>query len=82
MATIREGNQTVLIIVDVQVGVVRTAWDTPRVIGNILLAVGKARAQGVPVLWVQHADKDLLAGSPDWEWVPELVPSDGEVRIL
>lgn len=81
MSTIRDGNKSVLVVVDVQVGVVRTAWDTPRIIGNINLAIGKARAQGVPVLWVQHADKDLASSSPDWEWVPELVPAEGEIRI-
>ena len=62
-------------------GVVRTAWDVPRIIGNIQFAVEKARAQNIPVIWVQHADNDLVSGSPDWEWVPELLPAEGEVRI-
>ena len=35
MATIRESNHSALLVVDVQVGVVRTAWDVPRIIGNI-----------------------------------------------
>jgi nicotinamidase-related amidase len=81
MATIREGNKSALLVVDVQVGVVRTAWEAPRIISNILLAVEKARAQGVPVIWVQHADNDLVSGSPDWEWVPDLLPAEDEVRI-
>jgi nicotinamidase-related amidase len=81
MATIRSGNRSALIIVDVQVGVVRTAWETGRIIQNIRLAVEKARRAGVPVLWVQHADDDLVSGSPDWEWVPELDPAAGETRI-
>lgn len=81
MATVREGNQAILLIVDVQVGVVKTAWDAPRVIHNIARVVQRARAQAVPVIWVQHADDHLAHGSPEWQWVPELVPAAGELRI-
>ena len=81
MATVREGNQPVLLVVDVQVSVMGDAWDAPRVIGNVAKAVERARASGVPVIWVQHSDKDLVHGSADWQWVPELKPADGEIRI-
>lgn len=81
MATVREGNQLVLLIVDVQVGVMNESWDAPRVIKNVALAVERARAQGVPVIWVQHASDDLVYGSPPWRWVPELVPAPGEPLI-
>ncbi len=82
MASIREGGQAVLVVVDVQVGVMRTAWDAPRIIHNIVSAVEKARKQAVPVIWVQHSDDELVYGSPDWNLVPELVPAEGEVRIF
>jgi nicotinamidase-related amidase len=82
MASIREGGQAVLVIVDVQVGVMRTAWDAPRIIQNIVGAVEKARKQAVPVIWVQHSDDELVYGSPDWNLVPELAPAEGEVRIF
>jgi nicotinamidase-related amidase len=65
----------------VQVGVVASAWDAPRVVRNVARAVERARAQGVPVLWVQHGDDDLPVGSPQWQWVPELVPAAGEPQI-
>jgi nicotinamidase-related amidase len=81
MATVRDGNKTVLLVVDVQVGVVSQAWDAPRVIANVAHAVERARAKGVPVIWIQHADKELVHDSPAWQWVPELVPADGERRI-
>ena len=81
MATVREGNRGVLMVVDVQAGVMAEAWDAPRVIGNVARAVERARAQGVPVLWVQHSDKDLRQSSPEWQWVPELVPGAGETLI-
>lgn len=78
MATVREGNKGVLLVVDVQVGVLREAWEAPRVVANVARVVERARAQGVPVLWVQHADNDLAHGSADWQWVAELVPAPGE----
>lgn len=81
MATVRKGNQAVLLVVDVQVGVVDDAWDTHRIVGNVARAVERARAQGVPVIWVQHCDEELARGSPQWQWVPELTPAAGETLI-
>ena len=68
MATVREGGKGALVVVDVQVGVVDSAWDSERVVGNIARAVERARAAGVPVVWVQHQDD-------------ELVPADSETRV-
>ena len=81
MATVREGNKGVLLVVDVQVGVVKDLWDAPRVIKNASLAVERARAQRVPVIWVQHSNEELPHGSPQWQWVPELAPAQGEPLI-
>jgi nicotinamidase-related amidase len=81
MATVGAGNQAVLVVVDVQVGVMREAWDSSRIIGNVARAVDRARKESVPVIWVQHADEELPNGSPEWQWVPELVPAEGELRI-
>ena len=81
MALIRTGNSPALLIVDVQVGVMRGAWEAPRVIHNIAVAVDKARKAGVPVIWVQHADDELVHGSPDWQLPPELAPAVDETRI-
>ena len=81
MATIRKGNKPVLLVVDVQVGVMREAWEAPRVINNMARAVERARAGQVPVIWVQHENGELVLDSPAWQWVPELVPAAGEPRI-
>jgi nicotinamidase-related amidase len=81
MATVREGNKAALVVVDVQVGVMREAWDASRVVGNVARAVERARAQQIPVIWVQHTDDDLPKESPQWQWVPELVPAEGEPRV-
>ena len=81
MATVREGNKSVLLIVDVQVGVVSEAWDASRIVKNVARTVQRARDQGVPVIWVQHVDEELTHGSPQWQWVPELVPVANEPLI-
>jgi nicotinamidase-related amidase len=81
MASIRDGHKPVLLVVDVQVGVMADAWEAQRVIGNVAHVVDRARAQGVPVVWVQHASDELPSGSPPWQWVPELVPAAGETLV-
>ncbi len=81
MATIRPGHQPVLIVVDVQRGVVASAWERDRVVANVAQSVERARAAGVPVMWVQHHDEQLVQGSEAWQWVPELVPGDGEPAV-
>lgn len=81
MATVREGNRGVLLIVDVQVGVMNESWDAARIIKNVSRAVERARATGVPVIWVQHSDEDLPYGSPEWQLVPDLAPAENEALI-
>lgn len=81
MATVREGNRSVLLVVDVQVGVLADAWESERIVKNVSLAVERARGQGVPVIWVQHDDDGLVHGSPEWEYVPELIPAPGEPLV-
>jgi nicotinamidase-related amidase len=81
MATIREGHRPVLLVVDVQVGVVAQAWEAPRVVANVARAVERARERGVPVVWVQHRNEELKPDSPEWQWVPELTPAPGETLI-
>ena len=81
MNPLHEGKKSVLVVVDAQVGVMRNVWEADRVIKNINVAVEKARSQGVPVIWVQHSDDELVHGSPDWALVPEVSPNEGEYRI-
>ena len=81
MATVREGNKGILLVVDMQVGVMKESWDASRIIKNVSRAVERARTRGVPVMWVQHSDRDLVYGSPEWHLVPELAPATGEPLI-
>jgi len=58
--------------------VVVAAHERDRVVGAINQTVVQARANDVPVVWVQHNDADLPTGTDGWKIVPELVPEDSE----
>lgn len=81
MTPVRTGNQPVLLVVDVQVGVITGTWDASRIVKNVARAVTRAREQNVPVIWVQHEGDELPRDSSVWQLVPELVPVEGEARI-
>lgn len=72
---------TVLLVVDLQVGVLEACWDADGVVRRTASLVDRARAERVPVVWVQHEEPGLERGTPAWELSPRLVPADGEVRI-
>jgi len=51
------------------------------VVANIAALVDKARAAGVPVVWVQHSSEGLAKGSDEWRIVPELSPDEAEPLV-
>jgi nicotinamidase-related amidase len=64
---------TALLVVDVQNQVVAGAYDRDRVIATIGDLLDRARAQGVPIVWVQHSNPERLPrDSEGWQIVPEL----------
>jgi nicotinamidase-related amidase len=73
--------KSALLVIDVQNQVVDGAFNKEQVIANINTAVGKARAAGVPVVWVQHSDDWMAIGSDDWQIVPQLSPAEGEAKV-
>jgi len=53
-----------------------------QMIANINSLIGKARAEDVPVVWVQHSDDGGLArDTKGWEFVPELIRSESEPLV-
>jgi nicotinamidase-related amidase len=78
MTTLDARPNTALMVIDVQNGVVAGSHDRDGVIGNINALVTRARAEQVPVVWVQHSDEGLAKGSDDWQIVDELSPGDDE----
>jgi nicotinamidase-related amidase len=77
MTTLKNRPQTALVVIDVQNGVVAGTHERDTVVAHIHELVDKARLEHVPVVWVQHADEQLVRGSDDWQIVPELTPGDG-----
>ena len=78
MTTLSQRPNTALMVIDVQNGVVVGGHDRDGVVGNIGALVDRARAEQVPVVWVQHSDDGLEPGSDDWQIVDELSPGEGE----
>lgn len=78
MTTLPDRPQSALLVIDVQQAVVEGAVNRDGVIANIAALVGKARAEDVPVIWVQHSDERLPSGSAGWEYVPELPRLEAE----
>jgi nicotinamidase-related amidase len=81
MTALADRPNTALLVIDMQRDVVGAAHEVERVVSNINHLVDKARQESVPVIWVQHEDDDLPAGSEGWEYVPELQRGDGEPLI-
>ncbi|MFF4606947.1 isochorismatase family protein [Streptomyces sp. NPDC001339] len=81
MTTLANRPNTVLLVVDVQKGVVEGAHQRDVVVANIAGLVERARREEVPVVWVQHSDEELTKGSDGWRIVPELAPEDTEPLV-
>lgn len=81
MTTLENRPNTAFLVVDVQNGVVEGAHERDVVVANVVSLVEKARREGVPVVWVQHSDEQLVRGSHDWLIVPELTPGDAEPLV-
>jgi nicotinamidase-related amidase len=78
MTTLTDRPNTALLVVDVQNDVVAGAHNRDAVVTNIAALVAKARAEHVPLVWVQHSDDQLPEGSDGWRYVPELAREESE----
>jgi nicotinamidase-related amidase len=81
MTTLSNRPSTALLVIDVQNGVMANAHNRDGVIANINTLVDKARAEDVPVIWVQHTSEELPTGSDLWAYVPELARRDSEPLV-
>ncbi|WP_433577031.1 cysteine hydrolase family protein [Nocardia brasiliensis] len=81
MTVLPDRPNTALLVIDVQNGVVAEAYRRDAVVANIGTVIGKARAAGVPVVWIQHSADDLVPGTEAWEYVPELVREESEALV-
>jgi nicotinamidase-related amidase len=81
MTTLPDRPNTALLVIDVQNGVVEGNYRRDEVIANINSLIDKARAEDVPVVWIQHSDEHVPFGSDRWQYVPELVRRDSEPLV-
>ena len=81
MTSLNDRPNTALVVIDMQRDVVGQAYDIERVVANINTLVDKARAEDVPVIWVQHSDEEMPQGSEGWEYVPELHRGEDEPLV-
>jgi nicotinamidase-related amidase len=78
MTTLPDRPNTALIVIDVQNGVVDEAHQRDEVVARIATLVDQARAEAVPIVWVQHQSQEMPTDSDSWQYVPELVRQDSE----
>jgi nicotinamidase-related amidase len=81
MTSLTNRPNTALVVIDVQNGVVADSVRRDEVIGNISTLVDKARAEDVPVIWVQHSSDELPPGSDQWQYVDELQREESEALV-
>jgi nicotinamidase-related amidase len=81
MTALPDRPNTALLVIDVQNGVVAGSHNRDEMIANINTLVDKARAEDVPVIWVQHNDDNLKRDSEEWKYVPELTRNDSEPLV-
>jgi nicotinamidase-related amidase len=81
MTTLPDRPNTALLVIDVQNGVMAHTVNRDGVIATIAGLVERARAEDVPVIWVQHTNDEFPRGSESWQYVPELEPRESEPLI-
>lgn len=81
MTTLADRPNTALLVIDVQNGVVKGAYERDAVVANIATLVEQARAAEVDVVWVQHNSDELAEGSEPWQYVPELTRLESETVV-
>ena len=81
MTSLNDRPNTALVVIDMQNDVVANAHQRDDVIANINTLVDKARAEQVPVIWVQDSLDGADHDSQGWHYVPELQRIDSEPLI-
>ena len=78
MTSLADRPNTALVVVDAQNDVVANAYGRDDVLANIRLLIARARAEQVPVIWVQHADENIVEQTDGWQFAADLEPSESE----
>ncbi len=81
MVGMRLTGQSALVVIDVQNAVIADGWDRLGVVTRTAALVGRARAEGVPVLFVRSEEPgtpDLARGAWGWRFDDRVAPLPGE----
>ena len=82
---INNGENMALLVIDVQKGLfhrVHPIYKAEELLENINNLIDRCHVNGVPVYYIQHANKSsLVEGSEAWELHPEIQPEDADVII-
>jgi ribosomal protein S18 acetylase RimI-like enzyme/isochorismate hydrolase len=78
MTTLTGRPNVALLVIDAQNGVLAGTENRDGVLKNIGVLLARARADGVPVIWVQQAGDGLTRGNEAWQFVPEVARVDAE----
>ena len=74
MTTLPGRTNTALLVIDLQNGVVDGTSGRDTVVANVNTLVARARAENVPVIWVQHSDDDgLVPDTEAWQYAPDVI---------
>jgi len=71
--------RTVVLAIDLQAGVTPGCFDEHGVLSRAAALVDRARASGVPVVWVHH--DPVGVGTPEWELAAPLQRAEGEPLV-
>jgi nicotinamidase-related amidase len=73
--------RSAVLVVDLQNGVMPGCHDADGVLARVRGLVDRARAERVPVVWVQHHEPGMEEGTAAWQWAGGLEPADGEAVV-
>jgi nicotinamidase-related amidase len=73
--------RTALVVIDVQNSVMADAWQADEVIKRIQTLIGRAKDEGVPVVYVQHEADDMPRGSDEWQIVEAIRPGADDIVV-
>ncbi|MEF7439369.1 cysteine hydrolase family protein [Paenibacillus lautus] len=76
--------KSALLVIDVQNEMFQVhdpVYEEDRLLHNLKQLIAKARSGGIPVIYIQHNDEGLKAGSEAWKINPEITPAMSDTVI-
>jgi nicotinamidase-related amidase len=72
----------VLVVIDLQIGVLATCDQAEEVLVNTEVLLQRARDSHVPVVFVQNESATMVRGSDDWQIPERIAPHASEPRVF